>query len=57
MAKLLGIIHTALARMLDAEIQVYMLRSLTAGRGENLLTEDNAPEQIWQGNNSPGSDR
>ena len=44
--KLLGIIHTALARMLDAEIQVYMLRSLTAGRGENLLTEDNAPEQI-----------
>jgi len=56
MAKLLGIIHTASTRMLDAEIQVYMLRSLTTGRGENLLTEDNAPERIWQGNNSRGSD-
>src|SRR5258705_5353608 len=30
-----------------------MLRSLTTGRGENLLTEDNAPERIWQGNRSP----
>jgi hypothetical protein len=57
MAKLLGIIHTASTRMLDAGIQVYMLRSLTTGRGENLLTEDNAPERIWQGNNSRGSDR
>ena len=46
MAKLLGIIGTAFAHMLDAEIQFYMLRSLTTGRGENLLTEDNAPEQI-----------
>jgi hypothetical protein len=56
MAKLLGIIGTAFAHMLDAEIQFYMLRSLTTGRGENLLTEDNAPGRIWQGNNSPGSD-
>ena len=42
--------------MLDAEIQGYMLRSLTTGRGENLLTEDNAPERIWQGSSSPGGD-
>ena len=39
--------------MLDAEIQGYMLRSLTTGRGENLLTEDNAPERIWQGSSTP----
>jgi hypothetical protein len=48
--------HTALARMLDAEIRGYKLRSLTTGRGENLLTEDNAPQRIWQGNSLPGSD-
>lgn len=43
-------------RTLDAEIQGYMLRSLTTGRGENLLTEDNAPERIWQANRSPRRD-
>ena len=56
MAKFLSITHTSLTRTLDAELQGYMVRSLTTGRGENLLTEDNAPERIWQGNRSPRSD-